>query len=162
MMARRYPLKPRGRNAHSVSADTSQLKQVLKAIETERDNLSRAESLLGCLAIAMEYGEMSHKGPYYPDLVQLAAKMLKKSINAMDPIHLPNPVRGKIREEFFANDGAPQVVAMLAVPLLPRPTFARPPSCSLRIHRRNYSRTAARNASSTDSASANISGWIVR
>jgi hypothetical protein len=43
-----------------------------EAIETERENLSTAESVLGCLAIAMEYETDSINGPYYPDVAQLA------------------------------------------------------------------------------------------
>jgi hypothetical protein len=44
------------------------------------------------------------------------------------------------------------------VPLFPRRVPTRFSSSSLRIHRRNYARAAARAASSRSSASANISG----
>jgi hypothetical protein len=63
---------------------------LLEAIEAERDNLSRAASVLGCLAIAMEHGERGHKGPYYPDVAQIALDMVRKSIGALDPINLPS------------------------------------------------------------------------
>src|SRR5260370_30316836 len=84
-----------------------QLNRLLKAIETERDNLSRADSLLGCLEIAMEYGETTPKGTYYPDVAQIARKMVRKSISALDPINLPSPSRDIVRQEFSGKQGGP-------------------------------------------------------
>ena len=162
MPARRFSDKHRRRNMGRSTLPTlsgKQLDRLLKAIETERGNLSRADSLLGCLTIAMEYGETTHKGPYYPDVAQIAHEMVRKSISALDPINLPNPSRDKVKEEFSARDCAPPVAVLHEVPLLPRPFFtAFPRQRSQRLHRRNYSRALARNASSMDSASANISG----
>jgi hypothetical protein len=161
MPARKFSIKHRRNTGRSTfpALSGAQLDHLLKAIEDERDNLSRAESLLGCLTIAMEYGEMTHKGPYYPDVAQIARQMVRKSISALDPINLANPSRGKVKEEFSAKECAPLVAGLHEVPLLPRPTFATfPRQRSLRLHHRNYSRSLASNASSLDSASANISG----
>jgi hypothetical protein len=158
MPARRFPTKPRHRSACSASPKDTQLDLTLKAIESERDNLSRAESLLRCLTIALEYEGISHKGPYYPDVAEIAREMVRKSIRALDSINLPSPTRDRVREEFFADVGAPPAAPMHEVPLLLRPTLTLQRSCSLRIHRRNYSRVAMRVASSRDSASVNISG----
>jgi hypothetical protein len=154
-------MKHRRRNARSASPKCrgTELNLLLKAIETERDNLSRAESLLGCLKIAMEYGETTHKGPYYPDVAQIAHQMVRKSINALDPINLPKPSRDKVLEELSLRDCVPLVAVLHEVPLLPLSVFAKfPRLSSLRIHRRNYSRSSAMNASNADSACANISG----
>jgi hypothetical protein len=161
MPARQFSIKRRRNTGRSTLPTISgaQLNLLFKAIETERDNLSRADSLLGCLVIAMEYGETMHKGPYYPDVAQIAHEMVRKSISALDPIHLPRPSRDKVKEEYFAKDRAPLVAALYEVPLLPRPiftTFSR--QRSQRLHHRNYCRSLARNASSMDSASANTSG----
>jgi hypothetical protein len=161
MPARRILINPQRRNARCAAAECSgaQLSRVLKAVEIERGNLSRALSLLGCLNIAMEYGEMNHKGPYYPDVVELASEMVRKSIGALDPINLPTPSRDKVREEFGESPGALPAAAFFEIRLLPRPAssnLSRP--FSLRLHRRHYSRAAASNASSADSASANIPG----
>ena len=115
------------------------LNLVLAAVETERDNLSRAESLLGCLKIAMEYGSETDKLPYYPDVAQIAGEMVRKSIDALDPINLPSPV-GKVREGFVIENVAP--FARSEVPLLPLAllkTFPR--KRSRRLHRRSYSGT---------------------
>ena len=161
MPARRLPVKHHRRNTgkSALPACTgTQLNKLLKTIETERDNLSRAESLLGCLTVAMEYGEITHKGPYYPDVAQIASKMVRKSISALDPINLPKPSRSKVKEEFSARDCALLVVGLHEVPLLLRPMHRAFPRRVQRLHRRSYSRPLARNASSRDSASANISG----
>jgi hypothetical protein len=156
MPSRRFPIRPRARST-SLKSKCAQLNVALKAIEIERDNLSRAESLLGCLTVAMENAEMSHKGPYYPDVAEIARQMLRKSIRALDPINLPNPSRDRVREEFFASDPS-RLVVDLHVPLSPRPICMLPQRFSLRIHRRDYSPALARKASSRNSASANISG----
>jgi hypothetical protein len=155
MPTRRFPTTSRHRSARGAPPKDAQLNLTLKAIESERDNLSRAESLLRCLSIAMEHEGISHKGPYYPDVAEIAREMVRKSIGALDPINLPSPPRDKVREEFFASDGAARPGAMREVPLLPRQMFTHQRSYSLRIHRRNY---LARVASSWDSASANMSG----
>jgi hypothetical protein len=69
------------------------------AIETERDNLSKAESVLGCLAIAMEYETDSVNGPYYPHVAQLAREMVRQSINDLDSLVLEQRLlRNKIKE----------------------------------------------------------------
>jgi hypothetical protein len=126
------------------------LNLVLAAVESERDNLSRAESILGCLKIAMEYGSDTDTRPYYPDVAQIAGEMVRKSIQALDPVNLPAP-QGKVREGF------PESVAsfpLSEVPLFPLTflkTFPRKRSRSL--HLRNYSaRSFAIDASSSASA----------
>jgi hypothetical protein len=69
------------------------------AIEAERGNLSTAESVLGCLAIAMEYETDSVNGPYYPDVAELARELVRKSINGLDSLVLQQRVlRNKIKE----------------------------------------------------------------
>ena len=164
MPARGFPIKPRYRRTPSAlsKGKDAQLTRTLNAIESERDNLSRAESLLRCLSIAMEHEGMSHKGPYYPDVAEIAREMVRKSISALDPINLPSPRRDRVREEFLASDGAAPPAAMYEVPLLPRAAFTLQRSFSLRIHRRNYSRVPSRVASSSDSASANTSACVAR
>ena len=70
-----------------------------EAIENERDNLSKAESVLGCLAISMEYEADSVSGPYYPDVAQLARELVRKSINGLDSLVLQQRLlRNKIKE----------------------------------------------------------------
>jgi hypothetical protein len=82
-----------------------------EAIEIERGNLSKAESVLGCLAISMEYETDSVNGPYYPDVAQLAREMVRKSINSLDSLVLQQRLlRNKIKESAdlsFAEGGYP-------------------------------------------------------
>ena len=70
-----------------------------EAIESERDNLSKAESVLGCLAISMEYEADSPDRPYYADVAQLARELVRKSINGLDSLVLQQRLlRNKIKE----------------------------------------------------------------
>jgi hypothetical protein len=118
-----------------------QLNLLLETIEEERDYLWRAEALLGCLQIAMEHGDDMRQDPHYPHVAQIAREMVKKTINALDPIRLPKPARDGIKEEFCALDCLHIAAPLSEVPLLPRASlvrFAR--ERGLRIHRRDYSR----------------------
>ena len=76
---------------------------VERAIEVERDNLSKAESLLGCLAVAMEHGAWEHEDevvpPYYPDVARMARNLVRQSINALDSLNLEQQfARRKVKE----------------------------------------------------------------
>jgi hypothetical protein len=78
------------------------------AIETERGNLARAESVLGCLAISMEYETDPVNGPYYPDVAQLARELVRQSVNALDSLVLQrrllrNRVKESIGQHFFGD-----------------------------------------------------------
>jgi hypothetical protein len=79
-----------------------QLELLQEAIEVERDHLSKAESVLGCLAVAMEYSTDGVDRPYYPDVAQLAREMVKGSVNRLDPLVLADTarrMRGLIKDE---------------------------------------------------------------
>ena len=70
-----------------------------EAIENERSNLSTAESVLGCLAIAMENETDTVNKPYYPDVAQLARELVRRSINGLDSLVLQQHLlRDKIKE----------------------------------------------------------------
>jgi hypothetical protein len=72
-----------------------------EAIESERDNLAKAESLLGCLAISMECEAQSATAPYYPDVAQIAREMVRRSINGLDSLALERVhLRNKVKEEY--------------------------------------------------------------
>ncbi len=73
-----------------------------EAIETERDNLSKAESILACMAVSMEYGTDPVTGPYYPAVAQVARELIGRTINGLDPFILKQRLMGdKVEEEFF-------------------------------------------------------------
>ena len=85
-----------------------------EAIENERDNLSKAESLLACMVVSMEYHTDPVTAPYYPAVAQIARELVDRSINALDSLVLQQRLlRNKIEEVFCASwDGE-------AYPLLP-------------------------------------------
>jgi hypothetical protein len=71
-----------------------------EVIETERDNLARAESVLGCLAVSMEYYSEAATKPYYPDVARLASEMIRQSINGLDALNIQKCLlRNRIKEE---------------------------------------------------------------
>jgi hypothetical protein len=76
-------------------------KGLYEAIEAERSNLAKAESLLGCLTIAMEYGDTdSPESPYYPDVAQAARDLVRQSINGLDSLTLHQRLaRDRVKEE---------------------------------------------------------------
>lgn len=58
-------------------------------IETERRNLSKAEAVLGCLAIAMEERpDQDENSPYYPDVAEVVLDMVRHSVNQLDSTNL--------------------------------------------------------------------------
>jgi hypothetical protein len=70
-----------------------------EAIEAERGRLSKAESLLGCLAISMEYETDPATAPHYPDVAGLARDLLKQSIDRLDSLNLQKRLaRSKVLE----------------------------------------------------------------
>jgi hypothetical protein len=70
-----------------------------EAIEIERDNLSKADSVLGCLVASMEHETDSATKPYYPDVAQLARDLLRQSINGLDSLVLQRRLlRNKVKE----------------------------------------------------------------
>jgi hypothetical protein len=79
--------------------DTSVPEELTEIIEIERDNLSKADSVLGCLVTSMEYGAESTDQPYYPDVAQLARELVRKSINGLDSLVLQRRLlRNKVKE----------------------------------------------------------------
>src|ERR1700694_755608 len=75
-----------------------------EAIESERDNLSKAESLLACMVVSMEYNSDPVTGPYYPAVAQMARELVDRSINGLDSLVLQQHLlRNKVEEVFCAS-----------------------------------------------------------
>jgi hypothetical protein len=56
-----------------------------EAIETERGRLMAADSVLACLEIAMDREAVTtDPPPYFPDVVQIARKLINQSIRRLD------------------------------------------------------------------------------
>src|SRR5258708_4755165 len=105
-MAKRRSASRARRNARRAKAQSVEHvygvpvpKGLHEAIETERGNLSKAESVLGCLMISMEYELDSVDGPHYPDVAELARELVRKSINGLDSLTLQRRLqRNRIKE----------------------------------------------------------------
>lgn len=61
-----------------------------EAIEDERDRLGKADSVLGCLSMAlMDAEEGQHRDlPYFADVADVARKLVRKSINKLDSVRI--------------------------------------------------------------------------
>lgn len=71
-----------------------------EAIEAERGNLAKAESVLGCLAASMECETDPVTGPYYPDVAEVARELVRQSINRLDSLVLEKLLlRDKVKEQ---------------------------------------------------------------
>jgi hypothetical protein len=56
-----------------------------EAIETERARLMAVDSVLACLEIAMDLEAVTTEPPpYFPDVVQIARKLINRSIRGLD------------------------------------------------------------------------------
>jgi hypothetical protein len=124
------PSKPRGKRSERKTAKDSAgyaygvpvPEGLHQAIEDERDNLAKAESVLGCLVVSMEYETDPVDGPYYPDVARIAREMVRQSISRLDPLALQKRLlRDRIKEapcEFpylqAAQAAAPWVIEMFS------------------------------------------------
>jgi hypothetical protein len=76
-------------------------KRLREAIEAERDNLCKAESLLACMVVSLEYQDDPLDGPYFPAVAQVARELVARSIDGLDPYVLRQRLlRNKIEEVF--------------------------------------------------------------
>jgi hypothetical protein len=77
-------------------------KRLQEAIQAERDNLCKAESLLACMVVSLEYRDDPLDGPYFPAVAQLARELVARSIDGLDPEVLRERLlRNKIEEVFY-------------------------------------------------------------
>lgn len=123
-------------------------------IEAERGNLAKADSLLACLILAMEYGgEAPHReagslAPYYPDVARIARDLVRGVIHRLDSLYLQQRLE---RDKIAEPDGLavmPCGPARLTVVEIrprerePEPEFRRERPLGrlprLRLHRRLY------------------------
>ena len=64
-------------------------------IQAELRNLGRAESVLRCLALSMDYEPLDPESPYYPDVVEVVGDLVKRSLADLDVLYegyIPNPL----------------------------------------------------------------------
>jgi hypothetical protein len=96
-LSRRLTTPDDAQNRHEYGVPVP--KRLREAIQAERDNLCKAESLLACMAVSLEYQDDPLKGPYFPAVAQLARELVARSIDGLDPCVLRQHVlRDKIEE----------------------------------------------------------------
>ena len=87
-------------------------KGLQEAISAERDNLCKVESLLACMAVALEYLDDPLKGPYFPPVANLARELVAQSIDGLDPgVIRERLLRNKIEEVFCVSFLGPEMSA---------------------------------------------------
>jgi hypothetical protein len=90
------------RNRHEYGVPVP--KRLQEAIQAERDNLCKAESLLACLVVSLEYRDDPLDGPYFPAVAQLARELVARSIDGLDPgVLRERMLRNKIEEVFYVS-----------------------------------------------------------
>jgi hypothetical protein len=159
--------------ARQASSKNPRIPEVLQEIiEAERGNLAKADSILACLILAMEYGaEAPHReggslAPYYPDVARIARDLVRGAIQRLDSLYLQQRLE---RDKIAEPDGLTVVLrcpAHLTVVEMrrrePEPgsgnerRLGRLPG--LRLHRRLYRGETSSTGARAASASANISG----
>ena len=67
-----------------------------EAIEAERSVLMKADAVLNCLALAMDYDDGANiPRPYYAIIVELARDLVNDSISRLDSVNLEAAMRAK-------------------------------------------------------------------
>jgi hypothetical protein len=67
-----------------------------EVIEAERAVLMKADAVLNCLALAMDYDDGSNiPRPYYGIIVELARDLVNDSITRLDSVNLGAALRGR-------------------------------------------------------------------
>jgi hypothetical protein len=75
-----------------------------EAIETERQNLSKADSVLRCLVISMQHEPDVANGPYYPDVAEIARDLVRQAVNRLDSLTLEKRLlRNRVKESVLCN-----------------------------------------------------------
>jgi hypothetical protein len=109
------PLRPRAtpdeaQNRHEYGVPVP--KGLQEAIQAERDNLCKAESLLACMVVSLEYRDDPLHGPYFPAVAQLARELVAKSVDGLDPgVLRERLLRNKIEEVFCVSFLNPKLSA---------------------------------------------------
>jgi hypothetical protein len=87
-----------GRSGSGVAGRGARIRvrgRLQEMIQAELRNLGRAESVLRCLALSMDYEPLNPESPYYPDVVEVAGDLVKRSLVDLDVLYdgyIPNPL----------------------------------------------------------------------
>jgi len=93
---RQNRLSPKDRPAENLGCLPE---DVSEAIERERDNLAKAESVLACMAVSLKFDTDPLQGPYYPAVVQVVRELVGRSIDRLEPMVMARRLRDKVEED---------------------------------------------------------------
>jgi hypothetical protein len=110
---RQNRLSPENRSAEDFDCLPEDLSE---AIAVERDNLSKAESVLACMAVSLKYDTDPLLGPYYPAVVQVVRELVERSINGLDPMVMKRRLRDKVEEDESLQSFIDGAYALLSQP----------------------------------------------
>ena len=87
----------RSRRKHRVEEPEPQsFRPLQEAIENERGELTRAESVLGCLAFALLYSDwVTENPPDYASVAEIARRIVSDSVHRLDSVYV-NPLIKRI------------------------------------------------------------------
>ena len=68
----------------------------LTTVGSERRALMRADAVLRCVAVALEYDDWSFDEPDYAEAIEVARKLISQSIERLEP-HSESAVAGSVR-----------------------------------------------------------------
>ena len=91
------PTRKGGREAAEFGPRIRVRGRLREMIRAEMFNLEKAESILRCLAMSMETGGVDAESPYYPDIVEVASDLIKRSLVDLDVLY-----DGYIRDPLMA------------------------------------------------------------
>jgi hypothetical protein len=96
--SRTTQLHRRSKVQHFETAHSNQMPNDLdEAIEDARATLGKAVSIIRCLTISLDAETKLYDGPYYPDISEIALKLVRKAFNDLDSVNLRDILRGRTR-----------------------------------------------------------------
>lgn len=107
MAARKRASNERGRTSRECSAGVVSLGRQPTTVGSERRALMRADAILRCVAVALEYEGWSIDEPDYAEAIDVARNLISQSIERLEPhsdlsiadlVHSEREVRHKPRQ----------------------------------------------------------------
>lgn len=96
MVANKRALKERGKRALAHSSGAPQSDRQLTVVCSERRALMRADAVLRCVAVALEYDGWTSDEPDYAEAIGVARQLISQSIERLES-HSGSSTTGSVR-----------------------------------------------------------------
>ena len=96
MATRKRVSKERGRSSREDSNGVVPSHRPLTTVGSERRALMRAEAVLRCAAVALEYKDWNFDEPDYADAIEVARNLISQSIERLES-HSESAAAGSVR-----------------------------------------------------------------